>query len=87
MPGFVPVTLTDKLTPTSPVIVLPELGDAKHSVIEYAPEGGVLVEQVETGGGVEVGVAVGLSVGVGLGAGVGVRVAVGVGCGVCLGFE
>ena len=81
-----PVTLTDKFTPTSPAIELPVLGVVKHSVIVYAPDKGVLVEQVAVGATVEVGVGAGGRVGVGVGELIGVEVAVGVGLGVEVGF-
>jgi hypothetical protein len=72
-PGLVPVTLTDALTVTSPVAILPVLGVVKQTVTLYAPDGGVLVAQVLFGTGVAVGVGVlvGRAVAVGLGVFVG----------------
>jgi hypothetical protein len=93
----VPATLTDTLTKTVAATTLPALGAVKHNVTLYAPDAGVLVEQVETGGCVEVGVGVLVGVdvlvgvevlvGVGVLVGAGVLVEVGLLLGVCVRFE
>jgi hypothetical protein len=67
------MTLADTSTSTSLVTELPELGAMKHNVTVYAPDDGVLLEQVESG------TAVGVAVGVGVLPGVAVAVGVGVG--------
>jgi hypothetical protein len=85
-PGEVPVTVTDTLTVVSPTTLTPELGSVKHNVTVYAPDGGVLVAQVESKIVVEVDVkvAVLLEVGVLASVAVGVAVAASVAVGVAV---
>jgi hypothetical protein len=83
IPGLVPLTLTEVLTTVSPLTTLPSLGEVKHRVTEYAPDGGVLVAQALVGP--DVGVGDGIAVEVGVEVALSVEVAVGVGWGVFVG--
>lgn len=85
-PGLVPVTLMDVVTPTGPLIMLPELGAVKQIVTLYAPDAGVLAAHGLTGTGVTVGVEVGVEVADGVGVIEAVGVGVRVGAGVFVGF-